>query len=94
MLLGVEGVAFPAVRAVIRGDVGRLGVVVSACRALADGRRLKKGMPEGVRRGLRRLDLDRPGLVVTTEGAPVAAVVFPVLLLLKDSVLWRSRTEC
>lgn len=30
--------------------------------------REKKGMPEGVRRGLRRLERERPGLVVTTAG--------------------------
>lgn len=33
-------------------------------------RELKKGMPdEGVRRGLSRLDRERPGLVATTDGA-------------------------
>jgi hypothetical protein len=36
--------------------------------------REKKGMPEGVRRGLMRLDRERPGLVATTEGGGMTEV--------------------
>lgn len=50
--------------------------------------REKKGMPEGVRRGLRRLERERPGEVVTTEGGGLVfrrvldVVVVPLLLTL------------
>jgi hypothetical protein len=35
---------------------------------LLDDLREKKGIPDGVRRGLIKLDRERPGLVVTTAG--------------------------
>lgn len=62
--------------------------------------REKNGIPEGVRRGLRRLERDRPGLVVTTDGVAAAGVpavwlpmaVLVVLLLLILDVRVRERT--
>ena len=39
-----------------------------------DDLREKKGIPEGVRRGLRRDDLERPGLMATTEGVDSEAL--------------------
>lgn len=53
-----------------------------------DALREKKGMPDGVRRGLTMLERDLPGLVATTDGGtPVAAhcaVRFVLLLLWLD----------
>lgn len=51
----------------------RLGDGVVADMSLLDPLREKKGMPDGVRRGLIRLERDRPGLVVTTAGGGMDA---------------------
>ena len=59
--------------------------------------REKNGIPDGVRRGLRRLERERPGLVVTTAGGakevwlPIAVRV--VLLLLALEVRGRLTIE-
>ena len=50
----------------------------------------KNGMPEGVRRGLSKLERERPGLVVTTagvggaeeEGTPLEVMPAVIVLLL------------
>lgn len=64
--------------------------------------REKKGMPEGVRRGLSRLERERPGLVVTTAGvdeedeeggALKALAVVVVLELLWLTVLAREMAD-
>lgn len=46
------------------GEAGAVEVEVLPLELLRE----KKGIPEGVLRGLRRLERERPGLVVTTAG--------------------------
>lgn len=66
-----------------------------------DALRAKNGIFDGVRRGLSRLDRDRPGLVATTVGAVpkyevgagAALVVREVLLLLVLVVRVRPKEE-
>lgn len=59
--------------------------------------REKKGMPEGVRRGLRRLERERPGEVVMTEGGGLVFMcafdVVVVLLLLTLDVRGREEAD-
>ena len=81
------------------GEDGSAGLsdVPAAVVAWLDDLRLKKGMPDGVRRGLSRLDLERPGDVASRDGAEVAeSAVFgglAVLLLLIDAVLARVNAD-
>ena len=60
--------------------------------------REKKGIPDGVRRGLRRDDLERPGLMATTEGVgsetlPRGFVAVPPLLMLEVRVRGTSLVD-
>lgn len=57
-----------------------------AGRLLIDLLREKKGIPDGVRRGVRRLDRDRPGEVVTRRGGGTALSVL-VLLDVLDALI-------
>ena len=85
LLEGVEG--SPGAEDWEAGEDGSMERTGCSTPFSVGARRWKNGIPEGVRRGLSRLERDLPGLVVTKEGADFAASVLTSPLPAREPVL-------